>query len=161
MKHSLEFLLKKTDKAEPAALSNQRQPCGKAGILKGDLIVRVNETKITDPESLFETIHNFKVGDKVKIVFIRAGKEKTVTATLDSGQKVFNYNYDYNNKNYDFNYKMPPMPPMPPMPEMGDMHIEAWGPRPPKIGIKAQDAEDGKGAIFWKWTTVLQRLKQV
>ena len=34
---------------------------------------------------------------------------------------------------------------MPPMPEMDDMHIDAWGPRPPKIGIKAQDAEDGKG----------------
>ena len=31
------------------------------------------------------------------------------------------------------------------MPDMGDMHVDPVGPRPPKLGIKAQDAEDGKG----------------
>ena len=133
---------KKTDKAGASVLEvTKGSPAEKAGILKGDLIVRVNETKITDPESLFETIHNLKVGDKVKITFIRAGKEKTVTATLDSGQKMFSYKYDYDNKNYDFNYKMPTMPPMPEM----NMLIDGWESRQPKIGIKAQDAEDGTG----------------
>ena len=39
--------------------------------------------KLRIPESLFETIHNFKPGDKVKIVFTRDGKEQTVTATLE------------------------------------------------------------------------------
>ena len=47
--------------------------------------------------------------------------------------KDFNYNYNYN-------FKMPPMP---------DMDMEwIWTPgdlRQPKLGIKAQDAEDGKG----------------
>lgn len=126
---------KKTEKAGASVLEvTKGSPAEKAGILKDDLIIRVNETKITDPESLFETIHNFKAGDKVKIVFLRGGKEKTVYATLENGDKMFNYNYNYN-------YKIPPIPPMPDM----DMHIEGWGPRPPKIGIKAQDAEDGKG----------------
>ncbi len=133
---------KKTDKAGASVLEvTKGSPAEKAGILKGDLIIRVNEIKITDPENLFETIHNFKVGDKVKIVFIRAGKEKTVIATLENGQKMFNYNYDYNDKNYNFDYKMPPMPEIPEM----NMHFDGWGPRQPKIGIKAQDAEDGKG----------------
>jgi serine protease Do len=130
---------KKTDKAGASVLEvTKGSPAEKAGILKGDLIIRVNDTKITDPENLFETIHNFKAGDKVKVVFMRGGVEKTVTATLENGDKTFKYNFDYNNKNFDFNYKMPPMPDM-------DMHIENWGPRQPKIGIKAQDAEDGKG----------------
>ncbi len=130
---------KKTDKAGASVLEvTKGSPAEKAGIVKGDLIIRVNETKITSPESLFETIHNFKVGDKVKVVFIRAGKEKTVFATLENGQKMFSYNYDYNNKNYDFKYKMPPVPEM-------HMQFDGWGSRQPKIGIKAQDAEDGTG----------------
>ena len=89
--------------------------------------------KIESPESLFETVHNFKPGDKVKIVFTRNGKEQSVMATLEKSefkQKDFNYNY---------NFKMPPMP------ELYGMDMDSWGHKQPKLGIKAQDAEDGKG----------------
>jgi serine protease Do len=108
-------------------------PAEKAGIRKGDVITKVNESKIESPESLFETIHNFKPGDKVKIVFTRDGKEQSAMATLEKSefkQKDFNYNY---------NFKMPPMP------EMYGMDMDSWGHKQPKLGIKAQDAEDGKG----------------
>jgi serine protease Do len=111
-------------------------PAEKAGIRKADIITKVNDTKIESPESLFETIHNYKPGEKVKIVFIRDGKEQSVMATLDKSEfksKDFNYNY---------NYKMSPMPPMP---DMEGMDMGSWGYRQPKLGIKAQDAEDGKG----------------
>ena len=108
-------------------------PAEKAGIKKGDIITKVNETKIESPESLFETIHNFKPGEKVKIYFTRDGKEQSVMATREKSeykQKDFNYNY---------NFKMPPMP------EMYGMDMDSWGHKQPKLGIKAQDAEDGKG----------------
>jgi serine protease Do len=108
-------------------------PAEKAGIKKGDVITKVNENKIESPESLFETIHNYKPGEKVKIVFTREGKEQSVTATLEKSefkQKDFNYNY---------NFKMPPMP------DMYGMDMDSWGHKQPKLGIKAQDAEDGKG----------------
>jgi len=108
-------------------------PAEKAGIRKGDIITKVNDNKIESPESLFETIHNFKPGDKVKIVFTREGKEQSVMATLEKSefkQKDFNYNY---------NFKMPPMP------DMYGMDMDSWGHKQPKLGIKAQDAEDGKG----------------
>ena len=108
-------------------------PAEKAGIMKADVIIKVNETKIESPESLFEAIHSYKPGEKVKIVFTRNGKEQSVMATLDKPaykSKDFNYNY---------NFKMPPLP------EMGDMDMGSWGHRQPKLGIKAQDAEDGKG----------------
>jgi serine protease Do len=110
-------------------------PAEKAGIKKGDIITKVNESKIESPEGLYEVIHDFKPGDKVKILFTRDGKEQSVVATLDKAEfkrKDFNYNY-----NYDFK--------MPPMPDMNEMHIRPWGPMQPKLGIKAQDAEDGKG----------------
>jgi len=108
-------------------------PAEKAGIRKGDVITKVNESKIESPESLFETVHNFKPGDKVKIVFTRDGKEQSVMATLEKSefkQKDFNYNYNFR---------------MPPMPDMYGMDMDSWGHKQPKLGIKAQDAEDGKG----------------
>jgi serine protease Do len=107
-------------------------PAEKAGIRKADIITKVNDTKIESPEGLFETIHNFKPGDKVKIVFTRDGKEQFVMATLEKSefkQKDFNYNYNFR---------------MPPMPDMRGMDMD-WGHKQPKLGIKAQDAEDGKG----------------
>lgn len=108
-------------------------PAEKAGIRKGDVIIKVNETKIESPESLFETIHNFKPGDKVKIFYTRDGKQQAVMATLEKSefkQKDFNYNYNFR---------------MPPMPDMYGMDMDSWGHKQPKLGIKAQDAEDGKG----------------
>ena len=109
-------------------------PAEKAGIKKGDIIIKVNEAKIVSPDGLYETIHNFKPGDKVKILFIRDGKEQSLMVTLEKSEQTsqdFNYNYKF---------KMPPMPP-----DMGGMNMGPWGPRSPKLGIKAQDTEDGKG----------------
>jgi serine protease Do len=111
-------------------------PAEKAGIRKADIIIKVDDAKIESPESLFEVIHNYKPGDKVKIVFTRDGKEQSAMVTLDKSEyksKDFNYNY---------NFKMPPMPPMP---DMDGMDMGPRGHRQPKLGIKAQDAEDGKG----------------
>ena len=108
-------------------------PAEKAGLKKGDIITKINDAKIESPENLFEVIHNYKPGDKIKIVFIRDGKEQSVMATLDKSeykQKDYHYNYDF---------KMPPIPPM------AGMYGDLWGNRQPKLGIKAQDAEDGKG----------------
>jgi serine protease Do len=102
----------------------------------------VNETKIENPDNLYETIHNFKPGDKVKIVFTRDGKEQSVTATLektDYKSKEFNYNPDNFNYNYDYKFHMPPMP------DLENMDMMPWGMRQPKLGIKAQDTEDGVG----------------
>ncbi len=109
-------------------------PAEKAGIKTGDIITKVNDAKIESPENLFETIHNYKPGDKVKIVFNRGGKVQTVTATLDKSQPMMPKDFNYN-----YNFKMPPMP------DMDGMHMGPWEPRQPKLGIKAQDAEDGKG----------------
>lgn len=107
-------------------------PAQKAGIKKGDIITKVNDAKIESPETLFETIHSFKPGEKVKIVFTRDGKEQAVTATLDKSDKGMA-------KAYNYNFKMPPMP------DMEGMQMGPWGPSAPKLGIKAQETEDGKG----------------
>lgn len=116
-------------------------PAEKAGLKKGDVITNVNEQKIESPDNLFETIHQFKPGEKVKIVFKREGKEQAVTATLDKSkdiQKTYNYNYQYKMPETR-EYRTPEIPNLP------GMESPLWGPMPPKIGIRAQDSEEGKG----------------
>jgi serine protease Do len=120
-------------------------PAEKVGIKKGDIIQKVNDTKIDNPDELFEAIHNYKPGDKVKIFFVRDGKDQTVTATLDKSDfapKAYNFDYKYK-------YDMPQMDMvMPPMGDLGDMQMGRWNFGKPKLGIKAQDDEDGKGVTI-------------
>jgi serine protease Do len=106
----------------------------KAGLKKGDIITKIGDTKIEEGE-LSETIHKYKPEDKVTITYMRDGKEQKTIATLgktkDMKFKSFNmatmpkmnYNYKFNNgDNYSFSYGKP------------------------RLGIKAQDLEEGKGA---------------
>jgi len=114
-------------------------PADKAGIKKGDIITKLNDTKIESPDALYEAVHGYKPGDKVKVSFTRDGKPQTVTATLEKAE-VSPENFSYN-----YRFKMPEMPDM----EMYGPY-GSWFPHEPKLGISAQDAEDGKGV------TVLQ-----
>jgi serine protease Do len=129
---------KKSEKGGATVLEiTQGSPAEKAGLLKGDIITKVNDSSVSSPEDLFEIIHNYKPGDKVKIFYTRDGKPQSTSATLEKSQQMprdFNYNYDF---------KMPPMPMI--MPDMDGFRDGMWGQKQPKIGIKAQDNEDGKG----------------
>ena len=129
---------KKPEKAGCTVLEvTKGSPAEKAGLLKGDIITKVNDSAVASPEDLFGIIHNYKPGDKIKISFTRNGVAQATSAVLDKAEQMpkdFNYNYNFR------------MPPMPPMPDIEGFKMDGiWGPRQPKIGIKAQDTEDGKG----------------
>ncbi|HZE84913.1 MAG TPA: PDZ domain-containing protein [Puia sp.] len=108
----------------------------KTGLKVGDLITKIDETKIERSEDLTRTIRKHKPEDKVTITFKRDGKEQKVTATLGKF-KGETYSYSYTMpKMEEFNFKTP----------MAPMHIEGFGVNSrPRLGIKAQDTEDGKG----------------
>jgi serine protease Do len=106
----------------------------KAGLKKGDIITKIGDTRIEEGE-LSETIHKYKPEDKVTITYMRDGKEQKTTATLGKSKEMkfksfnmatmpkMNYNYNFKNDgNYSFSYGKP------------------------RLGIKAQDLEEGKGA---------------
>ncbi|HEX4373029.1 MAG TPA: PDZ domain-containing protein [Puia sp.] len=106
----------------------------KAGLKKGDIITKIGDTKIEEGE-LSETIHKYKPEDKVTITYMRDGKEQKTTATLGKMKEMkfksfnmtqmpkMNYDYHYNNDgNYSFSFGKA------------------------RLGIKAQDLEEGKGA---------------
>jgi serine protease Do len=112
----------------------------KAGLKPGDVITRVNETTISDPEDLTEAIHKCKPEDKVNLTFKRDGKEQKVVATLGK-MKEGSYSYGFGNampKMDNFNFDMSPSVRVSP-------RAYAFGESRPKLGIRAQDTEDGKG----------------
>ena len=53
-----------------------------AGLKEGDRIIQLNESKIDTLESLFEWLGRQKIGDTVKITFIRNGETKIAESKL-------------------------------------------------------------------------------
>ncbi|MDP4038873.1 MAG: trypsin-like peptidase domain-containing protein [bacterium] len=57
-------------------------PADKAGLADGDIIIKIDGVKIDKTNSLASAIGGFKINDKVKIIYIRGGKERTTEAKL-------------------------------------------------------------------------------
>ena len=54
----------------------------KAGLRKGDVLLKLNDTEILDFEDINDFMDYTKPGDKVQVTYERAGKKETVEATL-------------------------------------------------------------------------------
>jgi serine protease Do len=115
----------------------------KAGLKKGDVITKIDNESVFSQEDVSKQILKHKPEDKVTITYKRDGKEQKTTATLGKRSGAFAFNGD--------NFTMPAMPAMPVMPNMdfnwdGNNGLRglAMSGRP-RLGIKAQDTEDGKG----------------
>ncbi len=58
-------------------------PAGRAGMQRGDIILKLDGAETNSVRDLRAKIAEHKVGDTVKVTFDRNGKEQTVDATLD------------------------------------------------------------------------------
>ena len=136
----------KSEKEEAGAEIKQiskGSAAAKAGLQAGDLITKVDEIKIEDPASLSEAVHKYKPQDKITITYKRDGKEAKATAILGKSMqlnRVYNFNYD-DPQMKAYNYKFKQL--MPPGAE--SYRSFSWSDEKPRLGIKAQDTEDGKG----------------
>lgn len=101
-------------------------PAEKAGLQKDDVIIRINETKIENPDGLSKFIREQKKGDKVTVHVLRNNKEQKLSATLEE------------NNTFNFNFEMPEIA------TLGNMDF--FMTRGPRLGIRAQDLEEGDGA---------------
>jgi serine protease Do len=109
----------------------------KMGLKVGDIITRVDDEEITDPRTLSTVIGGHEAGDKVTVTFMRDGKEQKQTGELGKGKAITMEPLNV----YKFG-----------MPEMKDFPQADWPKgfgevfgNNLKFGIRAQDAEDGKG----------------
>jgi S1-C subfamily serine protease len=77
-------LAKSRNMPEGAYVSSvmQNSPADKAGLKRGDIILKVNNEKITGENTLSKVISTLEVGDKVTLTIDRSGKELTISATL-------------------------------------------------------------------------------
>lgn len=53
-----------------------------AGIKKGDVVTKINGKEVTTGPELQEQVTRYKPGDKISLIYLRGGKENTVTLTL-------------------------------------------------------------------------------
>ncbi len=120
-------------------LISENSSAAKAGLKVGDIITKVNNEAVYDHEQLTTIISKLKPRDKVNIVYKRDGKENKVTAQL--GKRTTSNAYG----------PAAPIAPMPPMEfnfdgrDFGDIFKYRSNSSKPRIGIKVQDTEDGKG----------------
>jgi S1-C subfamily serine protease len=57
-------------------------PAAKAGLQEQDIILAVNERKLSDTNSLFTALIQYKPGDTVQMKIMRGSKEMTLNVTL-------------------------------------------------------------------------------
>lgn len=58
-------------------------PADKAGLQKGDVITKIDDTKITSIAKFRYELYKYKPGDTIKITYNRNGKTKTASVTLE------------------------------------------------------------------------------
>ena len=59
-----------------------------AGLQQGDIIIAVDDTKVTDATDLVAACRGHQVGDNVTITFVRDGQTQTVDVTLGSDEQA-------------------------------------------------------------------------
>ncbi len=63
-------------------------PADKAGLKKGDVVIKIQDRQISSKSSFDEHMSYYRPGDKIKLVYMRAGsnKETTMTLTNEDGE---------------------------------------------------------------------------
>src|SRR6266513_2535444 len=116
----------------------------KAGLKEDDIITKVDDKKIEDPDDLTKSIRAHKPGDKVNITYLRDKKEQKVTAELGKW-KGAGFNALTKIPNMDWDVISPKVHTVP------KMKISPYGQyyslmdNHSRLGLSVQDAEDGKG----------------
>ena len=117
----------------------------KVGLKVGDIITRVDEITIDGPESLSAAIRKYKPESKVTLTLKREGKEQKMTVILGKAPMVTANNFykmpDMQHFNFDYSPGLPGAPGAPRARAYG----YSYGTPKARLGIKAQDTEDGKG----------------
>ncbi len=118
----------------------------KAGIKEGDIITKIGDTKIEDPEQLSEAVRKHKPGEKVTVTLLRDKKEQKVTAELGKWKGVSSYSFSPGKEfKMDMDYNELLAPKIQAMPRMRNGQVWSYNNGAPRLGLSVQDTDDGKG----------------
>jgi len=129
------FLGVMTEKAEKGAKVTEvtkGSSAEKAGLKEGDVITKIGDDVVTGPDDLYKAVGKHKPDEKVLITYLRDGKQMTANATLGKSEQVRVYSWN-SPDGQGFGRTYPP----------SNFHF-SWDNKP-RLGISAQDMEDGKG----------------
>ncbi len=59
-----------------------KSPAAKSGLIKGDIIIKVEDEQINHLKNLTDSIQEFKPGDKIKLIILRDGVDKEIEVVL-------------------------------------------------------------------------------
>lgn len=140
----------KTDDGVKIISVSKESPAEKAGLQEGDIIYKIDDTKIESTSGLSETIRAKKGGDKVKVYYLHDGKKKDVKAVLAT-QNSFAKSFSFSMPDGGMrSFSMPNTGNMPRVFSDGnnfkwdDGELRQPG-RHQKLGLKIQDTEEGNG----------------
>jgi serine protease Do len=147
----LGVVTEKTDAGVKVLEVTKESAAEKAGLKEGDIITKIGDTKVEDPDGLAEAVKKNKPGDKVAVTYERDKKENKATAELTKWKGVGGYAFA---PGQNFDFKMPEMnfremeiPRVQGMPR-AKLYNDALGyymGGQPKLGLSVQDTDDGKG----------------
>jgi serine protease Do len=125
----------KNDKGARITDVGEKSAAAKAGLKEGDIITRVDETSVEDHDDLTTAIRKHKPEEKATITYLRDGKEQKETVTLGKNSSNFSMTAP----------KLQGLADMGKSLDFGDNfnHVYSFGRG--RLGIRAQDTEDGKG----------------
>lgn len=161
------FLGVSTDKNDDGALIEnvtKESPAEKAGLKKGDVITKVNDKKVTDPESLSAAVTSFKPKEEVTIYYKRDGKDNSTKVMLGERRNRMTYSFSYPGNGSGNAFVMPRVDIAPNIQVNPDFkrfrelesiprvynfndndNAYSFFPKTQKLGLRIQDLEEGKG----------------
>jgi len=136
----LGVVTEKTDEGAKVTDVTDESAAKKAGIKEEDIITKIDDIKIEDPEDLSAAVRKHKPGDKVSVTLIRDKKEQKLTAELGKWKGVNAY-------------AIAPMPDMKMMEQTMPRAFSmprtpygfSWSDNAPRLGLSVQDTDEGKG----------------
>ena len=135
----------KTDNGVKITDESKGSAAEKAGLKEGDIITKVGDKKISDPEELAEAVTAYKPKEEIKIYFNRNGKSDNVKATLgERSNMAFSFNNsDHSDMVRNFNFSMPKIAPMHINP--GESFGNLWRVGNHRLGVRIEDTENDNG----------------
>ena len=120
------------------------------GLKEGDVITRIDDKKIENPDDLSAAIKAHKPGDKVTVTYLRDKKEQKTSAELTKWKGTtegYNFKMDSLGFNMNFDKSIPRVQGVPSFPNFKTLNGQAWSwsGNGPKLGLSVQDTDDGKG----------------
>lgn len=114
----------------------------KAGLKKGDILIKIDDKNIESTDDVTEAIRAHKPGEKVNITYLREGKEQKTSAELGKWKGIKMNAVTMPRISEQFNGMYTP--------EGRAFNMEGtrvFGVGRPRLGLSIQDTDDGEGVV--------------